>query len=66
MLRKFPARLLQSFAALAIVAVIVVFCRKVVPVNQTTIALTLLVAILAVSSFWGFAVSKWNMLKVWE
>ena len=57
MLRTFSARLLQAIAALAIVAAIVVFFRKVLPVNQTTVALTLLIAILAVSSFWGFAVS---------
>ena len=31
--------------------------RKILPVNQTTVALTLLLAILAVSTVWGFAVS---------
>ncbi len=33
------------------------FLRKVIAVNETTAALTLLLAILAVSSIWGFAVS---------
>jgi len=43
--------------ALAIVAGITVFFRHARDVNQTTIALTFLLAILAVSAVWGMAVS---------
>jgi len=50
-------RLLEFAAALGIVIGITFFYRKVLPVNTTTIALTLLLAILAVSTFWGRAVS---------
>ena len=42
---------------MAIVAGITFFYRKVLPVNATTVALTFLLAILAVSTFWGMAVS---------
>jgi two-component system sensor histidine kinase KdpD len=50
-------RILHFAAAFAIVAVIVILYRRVLPVNATTVALTLLLAILAVSTFWGMAVS---------
>jgi len=50
-------RFLQFAAALAIVLGITVFYRKVLPVNGTTAALTLLLAILIVSTVWGIAVS---------
>jgi two-component system, OmpR family, sensor histidine kinase KdpD len=50
-------RLLEFAAAFGIVVGITFFYRKLVPVNPTTIALTLLLAILAVSTFWGRAVS---------
>jgi two-component system sensor histidine kinase KdpD len=43
--------------ALAIVAGITVFYRRVLPVNQTTAALSYLLAILAVSTVWGMRVS---------
>jgi two-component system, OmpR family, sensor histidine kinase KdpD len=43
--------------SLAIVAVVTVFFRHARDVNQTTIALTFLLAILAVSAVWGMAVS---------
>ena len=43
--------------ALAIVAVITFFYRHVLQVNQTTVALTLLLAILTVSTVWGLRVS---------
>ena len=49
--------MLQFAAALVIVFGIAIFFRKVLPVNQTTVALTLLLAILAVSTLWGFAVA---------
>jgi len=50
-------RILHFAAAFAIVAGIVLVYRRVLPVNVTTVALTLLLAILAVSTFWGMAVS---------
>lgn len=50
-------RLLRFAAALAIVLIISVFYRDVLPVNPTTVALTFLLAILAVSTVWGIAVS---------
>jgi two-component system sensor histidine kinase KdpD len=50
-------RILQFAAAFAIVAGITLFYRKVLPVNATTVALTFLLAILAVSTVWGMAVS---------
>src|SRR5262245_14603792 len=56
-LRRLPARIVQFPAALTIVLGLVFLFRKVIPVNQTTISLVLLLAILAVSSVWGFAVS---------
>jgi two-component system sensor histidine kinase KdpD len=55
--RRLPFRILQFTAALVIVAAITLFYRKIITVNQTTVALTYLLAILAVSTFWGFAVS---------
>jgi two-component system sensor histidine kinase KdpD len=48
---------MQFLAALAVVIGITFFYRRVLPVNQTTVALTFVLAILAVSTFWGFAVS---------
>src|SRR5579862_1650059 len=50
-------RALRSAAALTIVFAIVLLCRKVFPVNQTAVALVLLLAILTVSTLWGFAVA---------
>jgi len=44
-------------AATAIVAVVVVFCTRVVRPNPTTVALTLLLAVLIVSAHWGLAVA---------
>ena len=57
MFRRLPFRVLQFVSALVIVAAITLFYRRVLTVNQTTVALTYLLAILAVSTFWGFAVS---------
>ncbi|MGH9744845.1 MAG: sensor histidine kinase [Candidatus Acidiferrales bacterium] len=51
------SRALQFAAAFGIVLGITMFYRKVLPVNATTVALTFLLAILAVSTFWGIAVS---------
>ena len=51
-------RTVRSFLALLIVAGITVFFRKTLPhVNQTTVALSFLLAILAVSAVWGMTVS---------
>src|SRR5258707_9892029 len=51
-------RTLRSLPALLIVAGITVFFRNALPrVNQTTVALSFLLAILAVSAVWGMAVS---------
>jgi two-component system sensor histidine kinase KdpD len=50
-------RFLRFAAALAIVFGISTFYRHVLPVNPTTVALTFLLAILAVSTIWGIAVS---------
>src|ERR1700719_4950460 len=52
-----PVRALRFAAALAVIGAIVFFYRRVLTVNQTAVALTLLVAILAVSTVWGFAVA---------
>jgi two-component system, OmpR family, sensor histidine kinase KdpD len=43
--------------SLAIVAGITVFYRRVLPVNATTVALTYLLAIVAVSTAWGLAIA---------
>jgi two-component system sensor histidine kinase KdpD len=53
----FVNRVLECAVALAIVAGITIFYREAVPVNATTAALTFLLAILAVSTVWGIAVS---------
>jgi two-component system sensor histidine kinase KdpD len=51
-------RTVRSFLALLIVAGITMFFRKALPhVNQTTVALSFLLAILAVSAVWGMTVS---------
>lgn len=50
-------RLLQFLTAFVIVIGIALFYRRVLSVNATTVALTLLLAILAVSTVWGIAVS---------
>jgi two-component system sensor histidine kinase KdpD len=54
---KVVNRILKFAAAFALVAGIALFYRKVLPVNATTVALTFLLAILAVSTVWGMAVS---------
>jgi two-component system sensor histidine kinase KdpD len=50
-------RAFRFAVALAVVVGITEFYRRVFPANHTTIALTFLLAILAVSAAWGFAVS---------
>lgn len=46
-------QILRPFASLALVFVIVGIYRRVLHVNPTTVALTLLLAVLAISAFWG-------------
>lgn len=56
--RSFPRQSARFLGALAIIVALTLFYRKVLPqVNQTTVALSLLLAILAVSAVWGMAVS---------
>jgi two-component system, OmpR family, sensor histidine kinase KdpD len=50
-------KLVRFAVSLAIVAGISVFYRRVLPVNATTVALTYLLAIVAVSTAWGLAVA---------
>lgn len=57
-MQRFLAGRIFGFAiSIAIVAGIAFLYRQVLVVNQTTVALTLLLAILAVSAVWGMAVS---------
>src|SRR6059036_4098181 len=58
MMQRFLAGRTFGFAlSIAIVAGIAFFYRHVLRVNQTTVALSFLLAILAVSAVWGMAVS---------
>ena len=57
MQRFLGGRLLGAVASLLVVAGIVLVYRHVLRVNQTTVALSLLLAILAVSAVWGMLVS---------
>jgi len=59
---RLPIRFLHAVVALGILAAITFFYREVLKVNQTTVALTFVVAILAVSTFWGFTVSAFMSL----
>src|ERR1700721_2843450 len=53
----FLYRFLRFAVALGLVLGISLFYRRVLPVNPTTVALSFLLAILAVSAVWGMAVS---------
>jgi two-component system, OmpR family, sensor histidine kinase KdpD len=55
--RRFVLRLLPFVVSLLIVSGIVFLYRELLRVNQTTVALTLLLSILAVSTVWGLAVA---------
>src|SRR5467141_80020 len=58
MTRSVRLRTVRSLLALLIVVGITLFFRDALPrVNQTTVALSFLLAILAVSAVWGMAVS---------
>src|SRR5437660_10818053 len=57
MQRFLGGRIAGVAVSLAVVAGIVLFYRHVLHVNQTTVALSFLLAILAVSAVWGMAVS---------
>jgi two-component system sensor histidine kinase KdpD len=57
-MQRFLAGRTFGFAlSIALVAGIAFFYTRIIQVNQTTVALTLLLAILAVSAVWGMAVS---------
>src|SRR3954471_23140714 len=53
--QSFVRRVLQIAGSLFIVAGITLVYRTLIPVNSTTTALTLLLAILGVATFWGLA-----------
>src|SRR6266571_375866 len=57
MQRLLGGRIVGVAVSLAVIAGVVVFYRHVLHVNQTTVALSFLLAILAVSAVWGMAVS---------
>ncbi len=57
MQRVLAGRTFGLVCALAIIAGITFFYRHVLAANQTTVALSFLLAILAVSAVWGMAVS---------
>ncbi|MGB8589760.1 MAG: DUF4118 domain-containing protein [Candidatus Acidiferrales bacterium] len=57
MWRRLPIHALGYVVALGAVLAITFFYRRILPVNQTTVALTLLLAILTVSTVWGLRVS---------
>jgi len=57
MQRFLAGRTIGFVSSIAIVTGIAFLYRHVLVVNQTTVALTLLLAILAVSAVWGMAVS---------
>ena len=62
-MQRFLAGRTFGFAlSIGIVASIAFFYRHVLVVNQTTVALTLLLAILAVSAVWGMAVAVFMSL----
>jgi two-component system sensor histidine kinase KdpD len=62
MQRFLAGRTMGFGVAMAIVASVTFFYRHVLQVNQTTVALTLLLAILAVSAVWGMAVSVFTSI----
>jgi two-component system sensor histidine kinase KdpD len=55
--RRLPIQALGYVLALGAVLGITFFFRRILPVNQTTVALTLLLAILTVSTVWGLRVA---------
>jgi two-component system, OmpR family, sensor histidine kinase KdpD len=57
MQRFLAGRIMGTAVSLAVVAGISFFYRHILHVNQTTVALSFLLAILAVSAVWGMAVS---------
>ena len=57
MQRFLGGRIVGVATAMVVLASIILFYRNVVHVNQTTVALSFLLAILAVSAVWGMAVS---------
>ena len=62
MQRFLGGRIVGAAASLVAVAVITLFYSRVLHVNQTTVALSFLLAILAVSTVWGMVVSAFMSL----
>ncbi len=62
MWRRLAFRTLRYVLALIVVLSITYVYRKLLPVNQTTVALTFLLAILTVSTVWGLRVSVFMSL----
>src|SRR5712692_2522090 len=62
MQRFLVGRIVGVGVSLAAVAAITLFYRHLLHVNQTTVALSFLLAILAVSAVWGMAVSVFMSL----
>src|ERR1700755_409041 len=62
MQRFLGGRVVGTVVALSLIAGIILFYRYVLTVNQTTVALSFLLAILAVSAVWGIAVSVFMSL----
>jgi two-component system, OmpR family, sensor histidine kinase KdpD len=60
--KKLPIVIARYAAALAAITLITLFHQRVYSVSVTTIAFTFLLAILAVSAFWGLAVSVFMAL----
>lgn len=62
MWRRLAYRALRYVLALCVVLLISYVYRRILPVNQTTVALTFLLAILTVSTVWGLRVSVFMSL----
>src|SRR5579885_2417210 len=52
-MNSWSARILRYAASIALIAAIVAFYYTLVPVNATTVALSLLLAVLFLSTVWG-------------
>ena len=48
-------KVLQAAGAIAMIAVVSVVEKEVVPVNATTVALSFVLTVLAVATWWGLA-----------
>jgi len=57
---------LRFAASVLIIAAILALYRTLLPVNNTTVALTLLLAILGMSAGWGWAKPRWRRWSRWS